>query len=236
VVLVLATAGQGEDCANAKKFTEALHARKTGLPGALCVAVFGLGDSNYWGKGSADSAKYFCLPAKRAMAKLLELGARALVLEAGLGDDQDDDGYEQALHEWEAKLWAALGVVPKAAAGGAGAPPHVDDDIKIKSNFLRGTIAEGLADLSTGKLVFEDTKITKFHGIYQQDDRDLRDGLDSKGVERAYSFMIRIGVPGGVATAEQYLQMDDLCSRYATGNIKVTTRQVRARPRCCLSA
>jgi len=101
-----------------------------------------------------------------------------LVAEPGLGDDQHDDGYEQMLGEWEATLWTALNVVPKGGSGGA--PGHVDDDIKIASNYLRGTIAEGLADLSTGKLVFEDTKITKFHGIYQQDDRDKRDALDAK--------------------------------------------------------
>jgi len=156
-------------------------------------------------------------------AKLIELGAQMLVAEPGLGDDQDDDGYEQKLNEWEASLWASLNVTPKGGSGGPA--PHVDDDIKIASNYLRGTIAEGLADTSTGKLVFEDTKITKFHGIYQQDDRDKRDELDNRGVERAYTFMIRIGVPGGIATAEQYLQMDDLCTRYASGNLKVTTRQ-----------
>jgi len=50
LILVLATAGQGEDCANAKKFTSALLARKSKLPSSLRVAVFGLGDSHYWGK------------------------------------------------------------------------------------------------------------------------------------------------------------------------------------------
>ena len=71
----------------------------------------------------------------------------------------------------------------------------------------------------------EDCKITKFHGIYQQDDRELREDADKRGVERAYSFMIRIGVPGGVATTEQYLAMDDLCNQYANGRLKCTTRQ-----------
>ena len=223
LLLVLATAGQGEDCANAKHFGTALQARKTHLPASLRCAVFGLGDSNYWGKGSADSAKYFCLPARRTQAKLAALGATLLVDKPGLGDDQHDDGFEQELVEWEAKMWKALGIVPKGGSGGPA--PHVDDDIKIASNYLRGTIAEGLADLSTGKVVFEDTKILKFHGIYMQDDRDARPALDDKGVERAYSFMIRIGVPGGVATAEQYLAMDEACTQYATGNLKVTTRQ-----------
>jgi sulfite reductase (NADPH) hemoprotein beta-component len=222
VLFVLATAGQGEDCANAKRLTADIMASKTKLP-KLKYAVFGLGDSSYWGEGTADSAKYFCLPARRLHDKLKELSASPMV-HVGLGDDQNDDGYDGALSEWEPAVWKALKV--KVVSGNlGGAPPVVDDEIKIQSNYLRGTIAEGLADLSTGKLVFEDTKLTKFHGIYQQDDRDIREKLDAKGLERAYTFMIRIGVPGGVATAQQYLQMEDLCDRYATGRLKLTTRQ-----------
>jgi sulfite reductase (NADPH) hemoprotein beta-component len=106
-----------------------------------------------------------------------------------------------------------------------GAPQIIDDDIKVGSNFLRGMITEGLADLTTGKLLPEDTKLTKFHGIYQQDLRSVRDELDAKGLERAYSFMIRVGIPGGVASTEQYIAMDDICDTYANGVLKLTTRQ-----------
>lgn len=226
VVFVLATAGQGEDCANAKKFTQELLSSKSKLTN-LRFAVFGLGDSNYWGKGTSDSAKYFCKPARDLDIKLIELGALPLVPGgAGLGDDQHDDGYEGALSEWEPKLWHALDVIlPESARGNVGATHMVDDDIKISSNYLRGTIAQALEDQSTGKMIYEDTKITKFHGIYLQDDRDLREGLDSKGVERAYSFLIRIGIPGGVASSEQYIAMDNICSELANGRLKVTTRQ-----------
>ena len=61
-----------------------------------------------------------------------------------------------------------------------------DDQIKIWSNYLRGTIATGLEDKTTGSLVFEDTKITKFHGIYMQDNRDLREERRKLGVEKAF--------------------------------------------------
>jgi len=223
VVVIMSTAGQGETCSNAKHFYDNLMGYSSKLPG-LKYSVFGLGDSHYWGEGTADSATYFCLTAREIDAKLAELGAERVVA-AGLGDDQNDDGYEGALNEWEPQLWDALDVTIIAGDRSGEAPEIVDDDIKIKSDYLRGMIDEGLADLSTGKLLPEDTKLTKFHGIYQQDLRSVREELDAKGLERAYSFMIRIGVPGGVATSEQYIQMDDLCSTYANGALKVTTRQ-----------
>ena len=223
VILVLSTAGQGEDCANSKSFCEELKARTAKLPSSLNFAVFGLGDSHYWGKDTQDSAKYFCLPSRLMDAKLAELGA-SRICSVAMGDDQADDGYDSALQPWEDALWASLDVeIVKGLTSGA--PQIVDDAIKEGSKYLRGTITEGLADLTTGKLLPEDTKLTKFHGIYQQDLRSVREERDAAGVERAYSFMIRIGVPGGVATAEQYLAMDDLCNLYANGHLKCTTRQ-----------
>jgi sulfite reductase beta subunit-like hemoprotein/flavodoxin len=222
VILVFSTAGQGEDCANAKKFCKAITDRTSNFPKSLKFAVFGLGDSSYWGAGTVDSARYFCAPSKRMFDKFKKLQATPLVSTCYCGDDRHDDGFETQLALFEKAVYEALNVLGLSQAS---EQAHVDDDIKIDSNYLRGTIKEGLEDLSTGKLVFEDTKITKFHGIYQQDDRDLRDKLDNDGKERAYSFMIRIGVPGGIATAEQYLMMDDLCTQYANGRLKVTTRQ-----------
>ena len=59
-------------------------------------------------------------------------------------------------------------------AGDSPAAPSANENIKDKSNFLRGTIVEGLADRITGSLSPDDTQLTKFHGFYQQDDRDLR--------------------------------------------------------------
>ncbi len=100
-----------------------------------------------------------------------------------------------------------------------------NEEIKDSSNYLRGTLLEGLADLSTGALSADDTQLTKFHGIYQQDDRDIRGERRKKKLEPAYSFMIRVRVPGGVATPEQWLEMDRLAHTYANGTLKLTTRQ-----------
>ncbi|MCP5543063.1 MAG: NADPH-dependent assimilatory sulfite reductase hemoprotein subunit [Akkermansiaceae bacterium] len=97
--------------------------------------------------------------------------------------------------------------------------------IKIDSNYLRGTIAEALEDSSTGSMPENDQQLLKFHGTYQQDDRDLRAERRKHKLEKAYSFMIRIRVPGGVATSEQWLQTDRLAGDFANGTIKLTTRQ-----------
>jgi len=66
-----------------------------------------------------------------------------------------------------------------------------NEGIKTKSHFLRGTITEGLNRVITGALAEDDTQLTKFHGTYQQDDRDLRPERRKKKMEQAYSFMIR---------------------------------------------
>ncbi len=101
----------------------------------------------------------------------------------------------------------------------------VNEGIKTRSNYLRGTIAEGLADLSTGSMVEDDQQLLKFHGTYQQDDRDIRANRRKHKLEKAYSFMIRIRVPGGVATSKQWLETDRLATQFANGTIKLTTRQ-----------
>ncbi|MCW1914100.1 NADPH-dependent assimilatory sulfite reductase hemoprotein subunit [Luteolibacter sp. GHJ8] len=100
-----------------------------------------------------------------------------------------------------------------------------NEGIKTRSNYLRGTIQEGLADLSTGSLSEDDQQLLKFHGTYQQDDRDLRPDRRKHRLEKAYSFMIRIRVPGGVATSQQWIETDRLATEFANGTIKLTTRQ-----------
>ena len=100
-----------------------------------------------------------------------------------------------------------------------------NEDIKEASHLLRGTIAEGLTDQITGSLAADDTQLTKFHGTYQQDDRDLRGERQKKRLEPAYSFMIRVRVPGGVCTPEQWLAMDAIAGTYANGTLRLTTRQ-----------
>lgn len=97
--------------------------------------------------------------------------------------------------------------------------------IKENSRALRGTIAEGLADQSTGAISEDDAQLTKFHGTYMQDDRDLRPERAKKKLEKAYSFMIRVRLPGGVTTSKQWQQLDAIAGTYANQTLRLTTRQ-----------
>lgn len=99
------------------------------------------------------------------------------------------------------------------------------ETIKENSRFLRGTIAEGLKDTLTGAISDDDNKLLKFHGSYQQDDRDVRNERRKKKLEPAYQFMVRVRIPGGVATPEQWLVMDELAHKYGNGTLRMTTRQ-----------
>ena len=74
--------------------------------------------------------------------------------------------------------------------------------IKEASDYLRGTLAEGLADVITGAIAEDDAQLVKFHGMYLQDDRDLRPERTRKKMEKAFAFMIRVRVPGRRARAE----------------------------------
>ena len=100
-----------------------------------------------------------------------------------------------------------------------------NETIKAESRLLRGTIAAGLDDAVTGALAEDDTQLTKFHGIYQQDDRDLRPERMKKRMEKAFSFMARLRVPGGVLTPAQWLAMDRMARDRANGTLRLTTRQ-----------
>jgi sulfite reductase (NADPH) hemoprotein beta-component len=97
--------------------------------------------------------------------------------------------------------------------------------IKEGSRQLRGTIAEGLADVSTGAISEDDSQLTKFHGTYLQDDRDVRPERAKKKLEKAYSFMIRVRLPGGVTTSKQWLALDAIAGTYANHTLRLTTRQ-----------
>ncbi len=97
--------------------------------------------------------------------------------------------------------------------------------IKDDSNYLRGTIASELRNEVTGSITENDTQLTKFHGIYQQDDRDLRKERAKQKLEPLYSFMIRARVPGGICQPAQWLAIDEMADQYANGSIRITTRQ-----------
>ena len=100
-----------------------------------------------------------------------------------------------------------------------------NEGIKERSNFLRGTILESLSDESTGSISADDAQLTKFHGTYMQDDRDLRASLIKEKKEKAFSFMIRVRVPGGVCTPAQWLGIDELADKFGESSLKLTTRQ-----------
>ena len=101
----------------------------------------------------------------------------------------------------------------------------VVEKIKQKSDALRGTLAEGLLDELTGAVSDDDQSLVKFHGMYQQDDRDRRDERAEKKLERLYSFMIRLRIPGGFLTPQQWIATHQVAGDNSTGVIKITTRQ-----------
>lgn len=104
-------------------------------------------------------------------------------------------------------------------------PPSEVEGIKDRSRFLRGTFRESLTDRLTYGLRPDDIQLSKFHGFYQQDDRDLRAERQQQKLEPLYSFMLRVCVPGGVLTSAQWLAMDELADRYGDHGLRVTTRQ-----------
>lgn len=99
------------------------------------------------------------------------------------------------------------------------------EKIKLKSDALRGTLAEGLKDELTGAIAEDDQSLVKFHGMYQQDDRDRRDERAEKKLERLYTFMVRMRIPGGFLTPAQWIATHHIAGEQSTGVIKITTRQ-----------
>jgi sulfite reductase (NADPH) hemoprotein beta-component len=104
-------------------------------------------------------------------------------------------------------------------------PLAANEGIKTASNFLRGNLREDMQDVSTGAISDDNSQLTKFHGLYLQDDRDLRIALKKAGKEKACSFMLRVRLPGGVATPKQWLVLDDLAGQIASPSLRLTTRQ-----------
>jgi len=105
------------------------------------------------------------------------------------------------------------------------APPSPIEIIKENSNYLRGSIIESLNNPLTGSIAEKDQVLSKFHGTYQQQDRDLDDERKHQKLEPLYSFLIRVRVPGGITTPAQWLALDELADKYADKTLKLTTRQ-----------
>ena len=104
-------------------------------------------------------------------------------------------------------------------------PLSANERIKENSRFLRGTIAEGLTVPQTGAIADDDQQLTKFHGIYLQDDRDLRAERGRQRMEKAFIFMARMRVPSGILTPAQYLAADRMARERGNGTLRFTTRQ-----------
>ncbi|MEH7300827.1 assimilatory sulfite reductase (NADPH) hemoprotein subunit [Neobacillus drentensis] len=104
-------------------------------------------------------------------------------------------------------------------------PPSDVEGIKERSNYLRGTLKEVMGDRISAGIPEDDNRLMKHHGSYLQDDRDLRNERQKQKLEPAYQFMLRVRLPGGVASPSQWLVMDELADKYGNGTLKLTTRE-----------
>ena len=109
--------------------------------------------------------------------------------------------------------------------GQAELPPGKNERLKAASNGLAGALADELADGSTDHISADAAQLLKFHGSYQQDDRDQRAERRKQKLDRAWQFMVRTKFPGGRLTAEQYLLADELATTLANNTLRITTRQ-----------
>ncbi len=104
------------------------------------------------------------------------------------------------------------------------APESKVEAAKRAGRHLRGSISQTLRSDAV-HFGSDDLQLLKFHGTYQQDNRDLRKQRRAAGQDKAYQFMLRTVLPAGILSAEQYLVLDDLADRYANGSLRITTRQ-----------
>src|SRR5437763_320268 len=118
--------------------------------------------------------------------------------------------------------------VPQPSAspnGPAGKPARSSTEvIKENSRALRGTIRDELAG-DSNHFSEQNKQLLKFHGTYQQEDRDARKTRRGEGLGKHYMFMVRCKVPGGRVTADQYLAVDELADAHGNGTLRFTTRQ-----------
>src|SRR3569623_1233064 len=105
-----------------------------------------------------------------------------------------------------------------------GAKPSKVEAVKIASQYLHSFVAE---EVRNGLTHFSEDAATvlKFHGSYQQDDRDVRTAMKREHKEKSYQFMVRIRVVGGKISAGQYLAADTLAQTVGNGSLRITTRQ-----------
>ena len=99
-----------------------------------------------------------------------------------------------------------------------------NETVKATSNHLRGLIKEELLE-DTPAFGDASETLLKFHGIYQQDDRDRRKEARAKGLSKHHQLMIRTRIPGGVVSPDAYIAHDEISRKWANGTLRVTTRQ-----------
>lgn len=105
-------------------------------------------------------------------------------------------------------------------------PLSDNERIKKNSNFLRGTIKQDLDNNITGGFNADNAQLIRFHGMYQQDDRDVRVERMTQKLEPLINMMLRCRLPGGVITSKQWMAIDDFAEKYTLyGSIRLTTRQ-----------
>ncbi|WP_428911460.1 assimilatory sulfite reductase (NADPH) hemoprotein subunit [Niallia sp. Krafla_26] len=104
-------------------------------------------------------------------------------------------------------------------------PPSDVERIKEESDYLRGSLKESMAERLSSGIPDDDNRLMKHHGSYLQDDRDLRNERQKQKLEPAYQFMLRVRLPGGVATPKQWLTLDEVSDTYGNGTLKLTTRE-----------
>lgn len=102
---------------------------------------------------------------------------------------------------------------------------HDNERLKHGSRLLRGNIAAGLQNTMTGALPGDDPLLIKFHGLYQQDNRDERTERAQRMLEPAFSFMVRLRLPGGQCSVRQWQALDEVADMYAEKSLRITTRQ-----------
>lgn len=101
-----------------------------------------------------------------------------------------------------------------------------NERLKLESRHLRGTIESDLHDPVTGAFQGDNFQLIRFHGMYQQDDRDLRTERTKQKLEPLQNVMLRARLPGGVINPEQWLVIDKFANDYSIyGSIRLTTRQ-----------
>jgi sulfite reductase (NADPH) hemoprotein beta-component len=165
VLLITSTAGQGEAPQNGREFFKAIgKLPKSESATETKFTVFAMGDSKYWPR--KEDYIYYNKAGKDMFNRLTSAGFAEL-LPLGLGDDSDPDGYMTGYKPFEAGLWRALGVDSVEVAE-VQEETVANEHIKTASNYLRGTILDGLADTTTGAIGPSDGQLTKFHGTYMQ--------------------------------------------------------------------